>query len=316
MMALAGASALATPVCAQSAFPNRVVRIVVPSTSGGGADALARLLAHHLSERWGRQVVVENRTGASNMIGGEFVAKAAPDGHTLLAGISTLAINPSTHKKVLYDVQRDFLPIMHMVSIPNILMVHPSLPAKSASELAAVARAKPGQLLYGSGGHGTNNHLVVELFGAMTGTKLTHVPYKNSGPALVDTIGGQLMVFATNMILGVPHTRNGRLRAIGVTSLARAPGATDIPTLHESGLKDFEAVQWYGLLAPANTPRDITEKIHRDASAILKMPEVRDRLSSDGAMVIASTGEQFAAFIKAEMVKWAKVVKVAGITPE
>ncbi len=310
---------LAGTTSAQSTFPNRVVRIVVPSTSGGGADALARLLAHHLTERWGRQVIVENRTGASNMLGGEFVAKSAPDGHTLLAGISTLAINPSTHKKVLFDAQRDLAPISHLVSIPNILLVHPSLPAKSAMELAAVARAKPGLLLYGSGGHGTNNHLVVELFGAMTGTKLTHVPYKNSGPALVDTIGGQLMVFATNMILGLPHARGGRLRAIGVTSIARAigtPGAADIPTLHESGLKDFEAVQWYGLLAPANTPRDITDKIYRDTVAVLKMPEVRERMTSDGAIVIASTGEQFAAFIKAETVKWAKVVKAAGITPE
>ena len=310
---------LAGTTSAQSTFPNRVVRIVVPSTSGGGADALARLLAHHLTERWGRQVIVENRTGASNMLGGEFVAKSAPDGHTLLAGISTLAINPSTHKKVLFDAQRDLAPISHLVSIPNILLVHPSLPAKSAMELAAVARAKPGLLLYGSGGHGTNNHLVVELFGAMTGTKLTHVPYKNSGPALVDTIGGQLMVFATNMILGLPHARGGRLRAIGVTSIARAigtPGAADIPTLHESGLKDFEAVQWYGLLAPANTPRDITDKIYRDTVAVLKMPEVRERMISDGAIVIASTGEQFAAFIKAETVKWAKVVKAAGITPE
>ena len=310
---------LAGTTSAQSTFPNRVVRIVVPSTSGGGADALARLLAHHLTERWGRQVIVENRTGASNMLGGEFVAKSAPDGHTLLAGISTLAINPSTHKKVLFDAQRDLAPISHLVSIPNILLVHQSLPAKSAMELAAVARAKPGLLLYGSGGHGTNNHLVVELFGAMTGTKLTHVPYKNSGPALVDTIGGQLMVFATNMILGLPHARGGRLRAIGVTSIARAigtPGAADIPTLHESGLKDFEAVQWYGLLAPANTPRDITDKIYRDTVAVLKMPEVRERMTSDGAIVIASTGEQFAAFIKAETVKWAKVVKAAGITPE
>ena len=310
---------LAGTTSAQSTFPSRVVRIVVPSTSGGGADALARLLAHHLTERWGRQVIVENRTGASNMLGGEFVAKSAPDGHTLLAGISTLAINPSTHKKVLFDAQRDLAPISHLVSIPNILLVHPSLPAKSAMELAAVARAKPGLLLYGSGGHGTNNHLVVELFGAMTGTKLTHVPYKNSGPALVDTIGGQLMVFATNMILGLPHARGGRLRAIGVTSIARAigtPGAADIPTLHESGLKDFEAVQWYGLLAPANTPRDISDKIYRDTVAVLKMPEVRERMTSDGAIVIASTGEQFAAFIKAETVKWAKVVKAAGITPE
>ena len=312
----ATAFAMAPGAYAQATFPNKVVRIVVPSTSGGGADALARLLAHHLTERWGKQVVVENRTGASNMLGGEFVAKSAPDGHTLLAGISTLAINPSTHKKVLYDVQRDFAPIMHMVLIPNILMVHPSLPAKNATELAAAARARPGQLLYGSGGHGTNNHLVVELFGAMTSTKLTHVPYKNSGPALVDTIGGHLMVFATNMILGVPHVRNGRLRAIGVTSLARAPGASDIPTLHESGLKDFEAVQWYGLLAPAATPRDILEKIHRDTSVILKSPEVRDRLSADGAIVMASTSEQFAEFIKSELVKWARVVKAAGIVPE
>ncbi len=310
MMTMAGAAH------AQSTFPNRIVRIVVPSTTGGGADALARLLAHHLTERWGRQVIVENRTGVSNMLGGEFVAKSAPDGHTLLAGISTLAINPSTHKKVLFDAQRDLAPISHLVSIPNILLVHPSLPAKSANELAAVARAKPGQLLYGSGGHGTNNHLVVELFGAMTGTKLTHVPYKNSGPALIDTIGGQLMVFATNMILGLPHARGGRLRAIGVTSLARAPGAADIPTLHESGLKDFEAVQWYGLLAPAGTPRDIIDKIYRDTIAVLNMQEVRSRMTSDGAIVVASTGEQFAAFIKSETVKWAKVVKAAGIVPE
>lgn len=307
---------LAGAACAQTTFPSRVVRIVVPSTTGGGADALARLLAHHLTERWGKQVIVENRTGVSNMLGGEFVVKSAPDGHTLLAGISTLAINPSTHKKVLFDAQRDLTPISHMVSIPNLLLVHPSLPAKSAMELAAVARAKPGQLLYGSGGHGTNNHLVVELFGAMTGTKLTHVPYKNSGPALIDTIGGQLMVFATNMILGLPHARGGRLRAVGVTSLARAPGAVDIPTLHESGLTNFEAVQWYGLLAPAGTPRDITDKIYRDTAAVLKMPDVRERLTGDGAIVIASTGEQFAAFIKSETVKWAKVVKAAGITPE
>ena len=301
---------------AQTPFPNRVVRIVVPSTSGGCGDALARLMAHHLSERWGKQVVVENRTGASNMLGGEFVAKAPPDGHVLLNGLSTLAINPSTHKKVLYDATRDFAPVVHAISIPNIVLVHPSLPAKTTLELATVARSRPGQLLYGSGGHGTNNHLVMELFGAMTHTKLTHVPYKNSGPALVDTIGGQLMIFATNMIGGIAHARSGRLRAIGVTSLTRASGAAEIPTLHESGLLGFEAVQWYGLLAPAATPRDITDKIYRDASAVLKLPEVRDRLSADGATVVGNNGEQFAAFIKSETVKWAKVVKAAGIVPE
>lgn len=314
---LLGVCGLLTAALAHAqSYPSKVVRIVVPSTSGGGADTMARLLAHHLSERWGRQVVVENRTGASNMIAYEFVAKSPPDGHTLLAGISTLAINPSTQKRVPYDAQRDFAPITHAVSIPNLLMVHPSLPAKNATELAAVARARPGQILYGSGGHGTNNHLVVELFGAMTGTKLTHVPYKNSGPAMIDTVGGHLMVFATNMILAVPQVRAGRLRAIGVTSLARAPGASDMPTLDESGLKGFEAVQWYGLLAPANTPRDIIDKVYRDASAILRSPEVGARMTSDGAIVVASTGEQFAAFIKSETAKWAKVVKAAGIVPE
>ncbi len=316
------AIALTTGACwahAQTPFPNRVVRIVVPSTSGGGGDTIARVMAQHFTERWGKQVVVENRTGASNMIGGEFVAKSPPDGHVLLNGLSTLAINPFTHKKVLYDALRDFAPIVHAVSIPNIVLVHPSLPAKTPLELAAIARTRPGQLLYGSGGHGTNNHLVMELFGAMTNTRLTHVPYKNSGPALVDTIGGQLMIFATNMIGGIPHARSGRLRALGVTSLTRASGtmgASEIPTLHESGLPCFEAVQWYGLLAPAATPRDITDKIYRDASAILKLPEVRDRLSADGAMVVAANGEQFAAFIKSETVKWAKVVKAAGIVPE
>jgi tripartite-type tricarboxylate transporter receptor subunit TctC len=313
---LAACTALATSRTNAQGFPSKVVRIVVPSTSGGGADTMARLLAHHLSERWGRQVVVENRTGASNMIAYEFVAKSPPDGHTLLAGISTLAINPSTQKRLPYDAQRDFAPITHAVSIPNLLMVHPSLPAKNATELATVALAKPGQIHYGSGGHGTNNHLVVELFGAMTGAKLTHVPYKNSGPAMIDTVGGHLMVFATNMILGVPQVRGNRLRAIGVTSLSRAPGANDIPTLDESGLKGFEAVQWYGLLAPANTPREVVEKVYRDASVILRSTDVSTRMVSDGAIVVASTGEQFSAFIKSETLKWAKVVKAAGIQPE
>ncbi len=301
---------------AQNNYPTKVVRIIVPSTSGGGGDALARLMAQHLTERWGKSVIVENRTGVSNMMGGEAVAKSPADGHVLLNGLSTLSINPSTHKKLLYDVNRDFAPIIHSISIPNIVMVHPSLPVKTALELAAAAKARPSQLLYGSGGYGTNNHLVIELFATLTQTRFTHVPYKNSGPALVDTIGGQLMVFATNMIGGIPYARSGRLRAIGVTSLTRANGASDIPTLNESGLPGFEAVQWYGLLAPAGTPKDIIDKIYKDSAAVLNMPEVKDRLNQDGATVIAANGEVFDKFIRSETIKWAKVVKAAGIVPE
>jgi tripartite-type tricarboxylate transporter receptor subunit TctC len=301
---------------AQGGYPTRVVRIIVPTVAGGGGDTIARMLAQGFSERWGRQVLVDNRTGASSIIGTDAVAKAPPDGHTLLQALSTLTINPSAHKKLPYDTVRDFAPITQAVSVPNLLIVHPSLPAKSVKEMIALAKARPGQVFFASSGYGTSNHLALELFASMAQVRLVHVPYKSAGPALIDLMAGQIAIMATNMIAVIPQVRAGKLRALGVTSLTRAPSAPDIPTVAESGLPGYEFVQWYGLLAPAGTPREIIDKIHRDAAAILHTPEAKDRFAADGGASVASSPDEFAAFIKTEIEKWAKVFKAAGLKPE
>jgi tripartite-type tricarboxylate transporter receptor subunit TctC len=301
---------------AQSDYPNRTVRVIVPTAAAGGNDTVGRVIAQGLSERWGRQVVVDNRAGASTMIGGEMVAKAPPDGYTLLMGVSTLAINPATFKKVPYEAMRDFAPITQAVFVPNLMMVRPSLPVKTVREMIAFAKARPSQVLMASAGFGTNPHLSMELFASMGQIRLIHVPYKSSTPGIIDLIAGHVAIMAPNMLQSIPHVRAGRLRALGVTSATRAASAPDIPTVAEGGLPGYEAVQWYGLLAPAGTPREIIDKLHKETIAILRSPESAKRLAGDGAEVIASTPEEFAAFIKAETVKWAKVVKAAGIQPE
>lgn len=301
---------------AQASYPSRVVRIIVPTVPGGGGDTIARMLAQGFSERWGHQVVVDNRTGASSIIGTDVVAKAPPDGHTLLQALSTLTINPSAHKKLPYDAVRDFAPVTEAVSVPNLIIVHPSLPAKTVKEMIALARAKPGQVLFGSSGYGTGNHLAMELFASMAHVRLTHVPYKSAGPTMIDLLAGQIAIMATNMIAAIPLVRAGRLHALGVTSLHRSPVAPDIPTIAEAGLPGYECVQWYGLLAPAGTPREIIDKIYRDAAAILLSPAAKDRLAADGGTAIGSSPEEFAGFIKAEIDKWAKVFKAAGLKPE
>ena len=303
-------------VHAQSDYPNRPVRIIVPTATAGGNDTVGRLIAQGLTERLGRQVVVENRAGASTMIGGELVAKAAPDGYTLLMGVSTLAINPATFKKVPYEAMRDFAPITQAVFAPNLMMMHPAVPAKSVKEFVAFAKARPGQIAYGSAGFGTNPHLTMELFCAMTGIRMIHVPYKSSTPGVVDLIAGQIAIMAPNMLQSIPHVRAGRLRALGVTSAVRSASAPDIPTIAEGGLPGYESVQWYGLLAPAGTPREIISRLHAETVAILRTPDAGKRLAGDGAEVVASTPDEFAVLIKAETVKWAKVVKSAGIEPE
>ena len=303
-------------VHAQSDYPNRPVRIIVPTATAGGNDTVGRLIAQGLTERLGRQVVVENRAGASTMIGGELVAKAAPDGYTLLMGVSTLAINPATFKKVPYEAMRDFAPITQAVFAPNLMMMHPAVPAKSVKEFVAFAKARPGQIAYGSAGFGTNPHLTMELFCAMTGIRMIHVPYKSSTPGVVDLIAGQIAIMAPNMLQSIPHVRAGRLRALGVTSAVRSASAPDIPTIAEGGLPGYESVQWYGLLAPAGTPREIISRLHAETVAILRTPDAGKRLAGDGAEVVASTPDEFAVLIKAETVKWAKVVKAAGIEPE
>ena len=298
------------------AYPNKVVRIVVPTSAGGGGDLIARLIAKALGERWGRQVVVDNRTGAGTMLGSELVVRAAPDGYTLLMTPSTLAINPAAYRKVPYDALRDFAPITQAAVVPNLMMVHPSVPAKNVREMIALAKSKPGQLFYASSGHGTSPHLSMELFSLMAGIKMVQVPYKSSAPGVIDLLAGQVALMAPSMISGIPHVRAGRLRALGVTTAQRSPSAPDIPTIAESGLPGYESAQWYGLLAPAGTPRDVLDKLHRDVTSVLLAPEHRELLGSEGGIVVAGSPEAFATMIKTETAKWLRVAKEAGLTPE
>jgi len=289
----------------------------VPTAPGGPSDIGARLIAQELTKRWGRQVVVDTRPGAGSIIGSEIVARAPPDGYTLLLTPSTLAINPATYKSMPYDAVRDFAPITQTHFVPSLILLHPSVPAKSVQELVVFAKARPGEILYGSSGHGTNPHLVIELFASMTQIRLTHVPYKGTAPGLIETLAGRVAMIATSsMALTVPHVRSGRLRALGITTATRSAALPDIPTIAEAGVPGYEAVQWSGLLAPAATPQHLIVRLHREVTTILRAPEIRNRLAADSAEVVAGTPEQFAEFLKAELVKWAAVVKAAGITPE
>jgi tripartite-type tricarboxylate transporter receptor subunit TctC len=316
LLFLAAALPAAGAAHAQQNYPVRAIRLIVPSSPGGGTDITARIIAPKLGEFLGQQVVVENRPGAGTMIGGEVVARAAPDGYTLLMGISTLAINPAIYRRVPYDALRDFAPISQVVALPNILVVHPSLPVKTVKELIAFARARPGQINFASAGVGTNPHLSMELFLSMAGLKMVHVPYKGSGQGVIDLIAGHVSVMTPSIITALSYVRNGRLRALGVTSAKRASGAPDIPTIAEAGLPGYEAVQWFGVLAPAGTPREIVTRLHGEIVRVLQVADVRQRLLQDGAEPVGSTPEEFGAFIRAETAKWAKVARDIGIRPE
>ena len=297
-------------------YPNKVVRIVVPSSAGGGGDLIARLLAKGLSERWGRQVVVDNRTGAGTMLGSELVARATADGHTLLFTPSTLAINPAAYKKVPYDALRDFAPITLAAIVPNLMIVHPSVPAKNVREMIALAKARPSQPFYASAGHGTSPHLSMELFSLMAGVRMIQVPYKSSGPGVIDLLAGQVAIMAPSMISGIPHVRSGKLRALGVTTAQRSPSAPDIPTISESGLTGYESAQWYGLLAPTGITSEVLDKLHKEVTVILLAPEYRELLRSEGGIVVASSPEAFTQTIRTETEKWLRVAREAGLTPE
>ncbi len=310
-MAVAAATAMA-----QQSYPARAIRLVVPSAPGAGTDITARIMAPKLSGYLGQQVVVENRAGAATMIGGEAVARSIPDGHTLLMGISTLAINPAMYRKMPYDALKDFVPISQVVAVPNVLVTHPSLPVSTVKELVAFARTRPNQINFASAGTGTNPHLTMELFLSMTGVSMTHVPYKGTGQGIIDVLAGQVPVITPSLLTALPYTRSGRLRALGVSSAKRSSAAPDIPTIAEAGVPGYEATQWFGILAPAGTPRAIVDRLHREIVRALKDPEVRDRLVADGAETVGSSPEEFAAYIRSESVKWAKVVKDVGIKPE
>jgi tripartite-type tricarboxylate transporter receptor subunit TctC len=301
---------------AQDTYPSRTIRMVVAIPAGSGSDTVARLIAPGLSERLGRQVVVDNRPGAGTIIANEIVAKAKPDGYTLLVNGAALAIAPAMYKKVPYDTARDFSPITNAVSTPNLMAVHPSVPAKSVKELIALAKARPDQIRFSSGGHGTNSHLASELFVSMAQVRMIHVPYRGSTPGVIAVIAGEVAVMTNSMNTLLPYVRSGKLRALGVGSTQRMAAAPDIPTIAEAGLPGYESAQWTGLLAPAGTPPEIIARLHKETVAIVRTPEMSERLLSDGSEVIANSPEEFAAFFKRELVKWAEMVKARGFTPE
>ena len=305
-----------TAAFAQAGYPSRAVFIVVPGAPGTGFDSLARLLAPGLSERLGRPVVVENRAGAGSLVGNEHLVKAPPDGHTLLMAASGLTIQPALIKKMPYDVERDFAPITLLVSVPNMILVNASSPAKSIGELIALAKAQPGKLQFASAGVGSNSHLTMQLFVSMAQVSVLHVPYKGATPGLSDLLGGHVAMMSMPVADAMPLVRAGKLRALAVTSLTRVPAAPAVPTVAESGFPGFESLNWFGLLAPSKTPPDIIAKLQADTASVMRDPAVRDKLAADNVLPVANTPAEFAVFVKEQIAKWAEVAKKANITPE
>ncbi len=298
-------------------FPSRPVRLIAPFPAGGGVDIVARQLAQKLTEKWGEQVVVDNRVGATGIIGTELAARAAPDGHTLIMGnVATHAVNVSLYKKLPYDPVKDFAPITLAARVPEVLVVHPSLPATSVKELIALAAKKPGALTVGSAGHGSPPHLAAELFQLLAKVQFVHVPYKGSSPALIDLIGGQINVYFSNILSAVPHVKSGRLRALGVTGVKRSQVLADVPPIAEAGVPKYEEYNWYGMLAPRAVPAPVLARIHSDVVGALRAPDVEQVLIKDGAEVIGNTPQQFAAFIRAEIDKYANVVKQRNLSAQ
>lgn len=305
--------AVAASHAAAQSYPAGPMRIVVPFTPGGGTDILSRILAQKLNESWGQPVVVDNRPGASGTVGTAFVAKAPGDGLTLLIVPAGYAGNPSLYKKLPYDQNRELAPVSLLASGPLVLVVHPSLPVRSVRELIAFARARPGELNYGSPGAGTLPHLSAELFISMNGLKMVHVPYKGAGAAVTDVMAGRVPIYFMNILQSLSLIKAGKLRALGVTTPGRTPIAPEIPSIAEAGLKGFDMTNWYGLLAPAATPLEALVKLNAEVARILKLPELKNRLAEDGMTVVAGTPEQFAEFLARETAKFSRVIDAAGI---
>jgi tripartite-type tricarboxylate transporter receptor subunit TctC len=309
-------AALAPPAFAQPAYPAKPIRIIVPTSPPGGADVVARAIAQPMSERFGQQVYIDNRAGASTMLGGELAARAAPDGYTLVMGISTLAINPAAFRKVPYDALRDFTPITHAAIQALLLAVHPSFPAKSVKELVAIAKSRPGDVVYSSPGFGTNPQMGMVLFLHMTGTKMLHVPYRGGGESILALASGQVMTTVSSMLGLMPQVRAGRIRALGVTAAQRVASAPDIPTIAEAGVPGYATTTWYGLLAPAATRPAVIERLAGAANKAVMSPDLRERMLSDGAEPIGSSPAAFQKHIATEVAKWRKVVQAAGVKAE
>ena len=301
---------------AQGSYTDKPIRIIVPNSPGGTVDMIARLVAQGLSERLGWRVVVDNRPGAGTVIGSDVVAKAPPDGYTLLMSVSTLAINPATYKKMPYDALRDFAPITEAAFVPNLFVVHPSVPAKSVKELIALAKARPGEMNYGSAGSGSMTHLAAALFVSGADAKIVHVPYKGVGAVVPDLMAGQVQMMTVPIPPVLPLVQAGRLKALGVTTLTRSKLLPELPTIDESGLKGYDVTHWYGPFAPAATPRDIVNRLHNELAQALRSPETVARIAKQGAEPGNLTLEQLAQFMKAETAKWSKAVKTSGAKVE
>lgn len=310
VLLLTGASAIA------QSYPARPIRLVVPFPPGGSSDLVARVVGQKLSEGWNHQVVIDNRPGANGMIGADVVAKANPDGYTLLLGtIGPLAINASLYK-MPYDIVRDFAPISYTANVDNVLVVHPGVAAKNVKDLVALARSKPGHLSFGSSGTGGAPHMAAELFKLMTKTQVLHIPYKGGGPAMIDLVGGQITGSFASMPSAIGFIKSGKLRALGVSSSKRSAAARDIPTVAEAGVPGFAVLDWQGLFTTANTAPAIVSKLNAEVVRILALPDVVEKLTAAGVDIHTTTPKEFGDFVKAEIGKWGKVVKEAGVKVE
>jgi tripartite-type tricarboxylate transporter receptor subunit TctC len=309
------AVALVIAAGAQAAdYPSKPIRLIVPFAAGGGNDAVARNIAQRISVGLGQQVVVDNRAGAGGIVGAEVAAKSPPDGYTLfLGGVGSHAINPSIHRDLAYDPVKDFTPVSLIASAPLVLVAHPSVPANSVSELVAYLRAHPGEVNYASNGNGSSSHLAAAMFESMSGTRMTHVPYKGLAPALVDLLSGQVQLMFSSVVAIIPHVQAGKVKAIAVTGRKRLPQLPNTPTLDEAGITGYQASSWYGILVPAGTPRDIVERLHAEIAKAVRQPEVMRAFETEGAEPIGSTPQEFADHIRAELDRLGKVAREAKI---
>lgn len=313
---ICGALLLAASAVASAAdYPQRPIRLIVPFAAGGGLEITARSIGQKLTEKRGQSIVIDNRPGAATIVGSEIAAKSSPDGYTLLMITTTFAINPSLYGKLPYDPNRDFAPVTQITSVPNILVINPAVAAQNVRELISLAKAKPGQLNYASAGSGTSPHLAAELFKTMAGIEMTHIPYKGIPPAVTDVIAGRVTMLVTTTISAAPHVKSGRLRALAITSPKRLAAMPDVPAIAET-VPGYEADAFQGMVAPAGVPPDIVKQLAADIGAIVKLPDVRERILADGAEPIGSTPDVFGAFLKKEMLKWGKVVKESGARPD
>ena len=310
------AASLAAAAAQAQTWPSKPVRYVVPFPPAGATDITARIIADKISAPLGQSVVVENRPGAAGNVGSEFVAKSAPDGYTMLQVTVAQSISATLYAKLNYDLEKDLAPAAMVALVPNVMIVNPSLPAKSVVEFIALAKAKPGKINFASSGSGTSIHMSAEMFKMLTGVDIVHVPYKGSGPALADLLGGQVDVMFDNLTSSIGHIRGGKLRALAVTTVTRYPELPDVPTMQEAGVAGYEATAWFGIMVPKGTPREIAMRINGEVNKALAQVDVKEKLAQQGALARSWTPEEFGSFIHNEIVKWAKVVKASGAKVE